>query len=1132
MATLAGLGLPENEIKVQAQPPAPITVNLVIEEVRALDDVDTAIGSGDADFFAKNIRIDGHNFSSTAVIDEQNQVSPHWRFVHAPSLSARTSFPIDIEIWDEDTFSDQKIDLFSASGRKLRLFVEFDDEICGISGIHSDGEIGISFSHLVTVGTWQDGVCRIDRVDRGNEEYRAEIKYSIQLVTTPTAPKIPLYAWYDPDRGDNFATSSVNWYGRIGDKRTPNYGFVRIEGYVYNPLLPQPAGTLPLYSWWSDLRDDNFITTHPGWAGGPGSERSPDYKFVRLEGYIPAEPAPDSLPLHSWWSNGRGDNFATTHPGWHGAPGEHRSPDYTYVRLEGYLLGGPDAVSSHGIVEVSAPDINCIFDIDCILNPIDTVSDIFLLDSANPGFLQTRTWSVGEPGTPAEGIYGYQYRIDVSDSAAILAKPCINSLSLDFGPVVPLDYNGDGRLEDVYVITAGGLGTVAPSTVQKSGNMITFEFFPGVCAGSVPGGGDSTFFFGLSSTHAPHEIRAIVRSALLDADESLTARTPAASSGSEFISIWHAWSETDAMFLEQLATDFDGGPIKLIAFDNGEALLQALRNLQGDSPDLILGPNLWADELESLGLAGAYCLPGQCPQCEGANPPPWCPFAKGDFSYSRNNDFQIAGLCEPDQCPVCFGPNPPRWCWAAQLDPVIAPDIFQAGFARQLDNGVFPNGVPIWWDSISVLANPAWFTQRQAALPASLTEILQLREDFPDLVYVDPKLDGDPSPDPMRQFLDAVKGDPNPQPNIAGILVIEADQYQQLTGIVEPPLYLFPLSDYQPEPIVQGVYMNPQTNQKDLALDFAYLLADEETQIKRFQISGRLPTHGEAWETVAGESLIQFGQQNLLAFEGNLPYIDIPEIIQRPPTTPPTFDNDACGVAADELYERLLPPFGVSDIDRVKAEFDARQFANLCRRYMPSFGADACAHRAELIFARTYAERRGQPFAAGLAKITAELGLPVCRLGPAPKSIDPVSGGTLAGSISGLSLALNFPSGAVPEPVELLLSEGADGPLPNSSGILGTIFSVNAFSTLDQRPVKTFNKSFSLSVGYDDAMLGSIDESKLALVYWDVITEKWVEVPGSVDPDENLISAELDHLTTFAIRVQSDNRVYLPIVIK
>ncbi|MEM7130153.1 MAG: hypothetical protein AAF702_27735 [Chloroflexota bacterium] len=343
-ASLFGLGVDHGQVK--AQPPALITVNLVIEEVKALDGVDGDIFSSPADFFAQNIQIDGHNFPATAVIDDQDNIAPHWRFGYTPSLSGRTGFPVDIEIWDDDdTSGDDKIDLFSSGGRKLQVFVAFDEERCGISGIDSDGDVAVRFSDWASVGYWNDGVCRIDRTDRGNENDAAEITYSIQLLTEPTGPLIPLYGWYDPIRGDNFATSDVNWYGRPGDKRSPNYGFTRIEGYIYNPLLPPPSDfeTEPLYSWWSDSRKDNFATTHPSWVWNPDEFVLPDYSYVRLEGHVLTEPAPDSLPLHGWYSQGRGDNFATTHPSWLGSSGETRTPDYGYVRLEGYLYSDAES---------------------------------------------------------------------------------------------------------------------------------------------------------------------------------------------------------------------------------------------------------------------------------------------------------------------------------------------------------------------------------------------------------------------------------------------------------------------------------------------------------------------------------------------------------------------------------------------------------------------------------------------------------------------------------------------------------------------------------------------------------------------------------------------------------------------
>jgi hypothetical protein len=48
------------------------------------------------------------------------------------------------------------------------------------------------------------------------------------------------------------------------------------------------GGMIPLYGWYSPSRGDNFATTHPSWRGAAGETRSPDYDFVRVEGFVSA----------------------------------------------------------------------------------------------------------------------------------------------------------------------------------------------------------------------------------------------------------------------------------------------------------------------------------------------------------------------------------------------------------------------------------------------------------------------------------------------------------------------------------------------------------------------------------------------------------------------------------------------------------------------------------------------------------------------------------------------------------------------------------------------------------------------------------------------------------------------------
>jgi hypothetical protein len=148
---------------------------------------------------------------------------------------------------------------------------------------------------------------------------------------------LALESWYSAQRGDNGATTHPDWVKSTAT-RSPDYKFIRTEGYVFSPDAAQPPGTVALVSWYSAGRGDNLTTTHLDWAKSTAT-RSPDYKFYRIEGYVfspDAAQPPGTVALVSWYSASRGDNFITTHPEW-GPSTATRSPDYKYFRLEGYV---------------------------------------------------------------------------------------------------------------------------------------------------------------------------------------------------------------------------------------------------------------------------------------------------------------------------------------------------------------------------------------------------------------------------------------------------------------------------------------------------------------------------------------------------------------------------------------------------------------------------------------------------------------------------------------------------------------------------------------------------------------------------------------------------------------------------
>jgi hypothetical protein len=166
---------------------------------------------------------------------------------------------------------------------------------------------------------------------------------TVDFQIEPLEPEtIGLYNWWSEARGDHFSTSQFDWAeSRASARREPGYVALGLQGRVFNPALPQPEGTVPLYSWWSPSREDNFTTSDPRWAGGPGTAKAPDYGFHRVEGYIydPTRPQPPgTIPLYSWWNHTRGDNFTTSDPRWAGTRWTKKA-GYGFNRLEGYIIG-------------------------------------------------------------------------------------------------------------------------------------------------------------------------------------------------------------------------------------------------------------------------------------------------------------------------------------------------------------------------------------------------------------------------------------------------------------------------------------------------------------------------------------------------------------------------------------------------------------------------------------------------------------------------------------------------------------------------------------------------------------------------------------------------------------------------
>lgn len=170
------------------------------------------------------------------------------------------------------------------------------------------------------------------------------------------------------------------------------------------------------------------------------------------------------------------------------------------------LAAGITMATPLTVVNVSAPEINCVFETDCTIVVTDTIGTVTLPGSTGTARLQSRTFT-GQAGAPGAGKTGYEYRLDLTQATTIGDSACVTSMDVNFGPVSKLQYNKVGPTDDVFVITKGGLGTIGlASAEQNRRGIITFTFSQPVCAADTLGPGQTTFFFGLASTNTPSGI--------------------------------------------------------------------------------------------------------------------------------------------------------------------------------------------------------------------------------------------------------------------------------------------------------------------------------------------------------------------------------------------------------------------------------------------------------------------------------------------------------------------------------------------------------------------------------------------------------------------------------------------------
>jgi hypothetical protein len=177
-----------------------------------------------------------------------------------------------------------------------------------------------------------------------------------------------------------------------------------------------------------------------------------------------------------------------------------RSMRLILVSLVTFALAAP--AFAYNVVNTSWT-FQCLFSTSCSVSVMDYVDEFPVSGGSGNGRLQSRVFQ-GQAGTTGANKWVYEYRINLGPVAGITYPPYADQLAIDrWGAIRQYDFNGDGiGTDEVFNITSGGTGTKAVTASWFSSPWTFFQLNP-VYAGNYPGGGESSYFFGLVSDRAP-----------------------------------------------------------------------------------------------------------------------------------------------------------------------------------------------------------------------------------------------------------------------------------------------------------------------------------------------------------------------------------------------------------------------------------------------------------------------------------------------------------------------------------------------------------------------------------------------------------------------------------------------------
>lgn len=164
------------------------------------------------------------------------------------------------------------------------------------------------------------------------------------------------------------------------------------------------------------------------------------------------------------------------------------------------------------MVNLSSPALRCVFanNKHCNLDGTASLAAIPIRGIAGKAVLHSLTFPA-DPDSPAAGLTGYEFRLDLTQATAWPTKVCVTQLTFDVGPLSKLPYMGRDDRFEVFVINTGATGFVGLASAERVGSAITFVFAKPVCPAAGTDKGESSYFFGFAAATAPREVGAQVK---------------------------------------------------------------------------------------------------------------------------------------------------------------------------------------------------------------------------------------------------------------------------------------------------------------------------------------------------------------------------------------------------------------------------------------------------------------------------------------------------------------------------------------------------------------------------------------------------------------------------------------------